>query len=188
MLGMTMISPLWRYMLLPLVLVAGSVGAVPSQAGPHSVAERPTLSGTSVAHRSHGAERYGRSEAELLRYLRRNRSRMDPIEGIWYTTEGHRMAVVRDRSRVGRDFVAVLLTDTPSSQPLGEILAEFRMQHDGSYAALLLGGSQPPKRFTVAPSGNSLLHLPPLVWRREYPVHAYAQAAPVAAVRPDPRL
>jgi len=50
-------------------------------------------------------------------YLKANRRNLDPIEGVWdaYGPIPHRIGIVRDASKAGRDYVAFILrTENPS--------------------------------------------------------------------------
>ena len=51
------------------------------------------------------------SEPGFVKYLDTHRQNLDPIEGIWDGAETvpHRIGIVRDHSRPGRDFVGFML-------------------------------------------------------------------------------
>jgi serine protease Do len=52
------------------------------------------------------------SEAEFLAYVKENERALDPIEGIWSEGRGnqYRIAIKKDASKPGRDFVAFILS------------------------------------------------------------------------------
>src|ERR1700722_1294989 len=62
-------------------------------------------------------ETIGISENEFLAYLKRNRKSLDPIEGVWFADSqyGNRIAIMRNTSKPGRDFIGFILnTDQPA--------------------------------------------------------------------------
>jgi hypothetical protein len=63
-------------------------------------------------------EKVALSESDLKDYLRKNQSTLDPIEGIWTDGLPHKLGIVRDANKPGRDFIAYTLTpDLASWQP-----------------------------------------------------------------------
>ena len=54
-------------------------------------------------------------------YLDRNRQNLDPIEGVWYgdLPRAHSIAIMRNGSKPGREFVGFLLADHLASWPNG---------------------------------------------------------------------
>ena len=57
------------------------------------------------------------SEGEFAAYLKANQRSLDPIEGIWNTfgRVPHRIGIMRDTSKPGRDFVGFILdTENPT--------------------------------------------------------------------------
>jgi hypothetical protein len=57
------------------------------------------------------------TEEEFAAYLKTNRRNLDPIEGVWngYGPLPHRIGIMRNASKPGRDFVAFVLgTENPS--------------------------------------------------------------------------
>ena len=57
------------------------------------------------------------TEVELANYLHANPRLLDPIEGIWiaYGPVTHRIAITRNASKPGRDFIGFLLnTENPT--------------------------------------------------------------------------
>lgn len=49
------------------------------------------------------------SENEFLAYLQKHQATLDPIEGIWSDGSADRVAIMRDKSKPGRDFVGFML-------------------------------------------------------------------------------
>jgi hypothetical protein len=63
-------------------------------------------------------EKVALSETELKAYLKKNRAALDPIEGIWTDGLPHKLGIVRDATKPGREFIAYTLTpDLASWQP-----------------------------------------------------------------------
>jgi hypothetical protein len=55
-------------------------------------------------------ERVALTETDLMAYLRKNQAILDPIEGIWSDGLPNRIAILRDKSMPGRDFIAFTLS------------------------------------------------------------------------------
>ncbi len=80
-------------------------------------------------------EKVALSESDLKAYLRKNQSTLDPIEGIWSDGLPHRLGIIKDTSKPGRDFIAYTLTpDLPSWQPGYKKMDIARGDAPGSYA------------------------------------------------------
>jgi hypothetical protein len=148
------------------------------------VVEHPVVSADSAVTLAAAAEQDDRSESDLRRYLVDNRTELDPIEGVWYSKRGHRVAVVRDRASPDRGFVGVLLTDTLANWRAGQVKAKFQLRGDGEYAATVYGDDHAPRHYDAALYRDLLLHMPPLTWGQEAPL----RPEQVGALDPlDPR-
>ncbi len=74
------------------------------------------------------------SESNLTAYLKKNRAMLDPIEGIWTDGLPHKLGIVRDATKPGRDFIACILTpDLPNWQPGDKKMDIARSDTPGSY-------------------------------------------------------
>jgi hypothetical protein len=102
-------------------------------------------------------------------WLRVNRERLDPLEGIWYD-RGHRVAIIRDEPGTGRDFVAVMLTaDSTTWQP-GMIRAEFTRTPEGGYRVRHHTTDFALRRGPATIFKNLILRMAPQAWGRAWPV------------------
>ena len=68
------------------------------------------------------------SEAQLAHYFRTNAQKLDPIEGIWYASDQmqSRVAILKNGTRPGRDFIAVILNTRNLSWEAGDKKADLR--------------------------------------------------------------
>ena len=79
-------------------------------------------------------EKVALSESNLTAYLKKNRATLDPIEGIWTDGLPHKLGIVRDATKPGRDFIACILTpDLPNWQPGDKKMDIARSDTPGSY-------------------------------------------------------
>ena len=79
-------------------------------------------------------EKVALSETELKAYLKKNRATLDPIEGIWTDGLPHKLGIVRDATKPGRDFIAYTLTPVlPNWQPGDKRMDIARSDAPGSY-------------------------------------------------------
>lgn len=65
-------------------------------------------------------EKVALSEVELKSYLKKNRVTLDPIEGIWTDGLPHKLGIVRDASKPGREFIAYTLTPDIANWQAGD--------------------------------------------------------------------
>jgi hypothetical protein len=75
-------------------------------------------------------------EAELLAYFRTNRQTLDPIEGVWFGNDAvrSRVAIVKNSSKPGRDFIAFILnTRNPTWQRGDRKIDIVRGERSGVY-------------------------------------------------------
>lgn len=70
------------------------------------------------------------TEAEARSEIERNRHRLDPVEGLWYS-RGGRLAVLREEGGTGGTFFAVRLA--AGGAPSNELAAVFRRTPRGGY-------------------------------------------------------
>ena len=68
------------------------------------------------------------SEAELATYFKTNAPKLDPIEGIWYAMDRmqSRVAILKNESKPGREFIAVILNTRNASWKAGDKKADLR--------------------------------------------------------------
>jgi len=75
------------------------------------------------------------AEQDFMDYLRKNQATLDPIEGIWTDGLPHRLGIIRDASRPGRDYLAFTLTpDAPNWVTGYKKMDITRGETPGSYA------------------------------------------------------
>jgi hypothetical protein len=130
-------------------------------------------------------------EAMVRATLERRGNSLDPIEGIWSSSSGYRVGVVRDSTRAGR-FIAVMLTDTVAGWRPGDLKAEFVRSPDGTYATTIYSREHVALHPSVyMPDGDGariyrgvLLHMAPFTWAKEFP-EVPGDAARLASA--DPR-
>ena len=137
------------------------------------ITEYPTISGDSAGAAAAGRPIEPRSESVLRRELASRRSRLDPIEGIWYGG-GYRVAVVRNQ-KPGR-FRAIMLTADSGGWTPGQVRAEFRALGEGGYTARYWAQDQTLRHLDARIYRNQLLHMPPFTWGREWPADSSRQA------------
>ena len=117
-------------------------------------------------------------EAELLAYFRTNRQTLDPIEGIWSANDPvqSRIAIVKNSSKPGRDFIAIILsTRNPTWQGGDRKIDIVRGERQGVYrgdyyfddyqgkrVAFTLRGP-PANRFVIQKTDESA----PIIFTRE---------------------
>jgi hypothetical protein len=67
-------------------------------------------------------------EEELQDYFRTNAPKLDPIEGIWRASDRlqSRVAVLKNNSKAGRDFIAIILNTKNLSWQKGDKKADIR--------------------------------------------------------------
>lgn len=138
------------------------------------VQEDPKLTDEDVSRLTEAAEQTGRTETEIRRYLDANKNRLDPIEGIWYNSEGHRFGIVRDNKPGRRDFAAILLSEKVERWKVGQVKAEFKKLPDGSYSNIFYSGRHFPLHLEIYERGRRggailrrnglLLHIAPITW------------------------
>ncbi len=73
-------------------------------------------------------EKVVRSEPDLRSYFDSNAEHLDPIEGIWTTLPDnkYKLAIFRDSTTNGRDFVATILRSDEPEWPEHQVKAEFQ--------------------------------------------------------------
>jgi acetolactate synthase regulatory subunit len=64
-------------------------------------------------------EKYPGSRDDFVAYLQDHRRSLDPIEGIWTDGLPHRIGIIRDTSKPGRDFIGFNLDTNSPTWPLG---------------------------------------------------------------------
>jgi hypothetical protein len=115
------------------------------------------------------------SEMELKHYFKTNAQKLDPIEGIWRASGVQiRTAILKNNSRPGRDFIAVLLeAQNPTWKP-GDKKADLRRERPGVYRGGFYREDYQEKRIMIKmqlPSANQLAvsfdGTDPLVFVRE---------------------
>jgi hypothetical protein len=144
------------------------------------IGQNPKLSDEEAKKLAANAEKIERSEADIRRkYLERDAKKLDPIQGIWYSSEKDRFAVFRDKKSKSRDFVAFLLSGENDLWEKGHVKAEFKKLNDGSYDdiyydkkhyPLYPGTNERNRKGGAVIRRNLILHIPPVSWRREYPL------------------
>lgn len=142
------------------------------------ISENPILSEEEIKQLTANAEKISLSEQEIRKYLDKNAFRLDPIEGIWYDSEGTRVGIIRDVKPGRRDFVAIMLSEKIERWSSGQVKAEFSKLPDGSYNVILYNSRHFPLHLSSYQRGQTggagirrrvLLHLPPLTWGKVYP-------------------
>jgi hypothetical protein len=107
-------------------------------------------------------------EAQVREFLDRNRSTLDPIEGIWYDAHG-RIGVVRNGTGK-HSFIAVQLASDSGRAKPGTVIGRFVRKGADKYDADLVtakgGISHPDAQIHK----RVLLRLSPGIWGKAYPV------------------
>lgn len=151
---------------------------------------RPSAEETSVLAAERARDTRDPVAAEA--WLRANRERLDPLEGIWYD-RGYRVAIIRDEPGTGRDFVAVMLTDDSTTWQPGMIRAEFTRALGGGYRVHHYTSDHAVRRGPATIYKNLILRMAPQAWGRVWPVAPHEAGlldpdnprAPVIARRED---
>jgi hypothetical protein len=133
------------------------------------VSEQPSLSAAEAAAAAARAEVTQWSESRVREYLVHNASRLDPLEGIWYSDKS-RFGIVRDRVPARRDFIGVLLSDGVENWKPGQVKAEFVKEHDGSYKARYFYGDHALHHLHADLDKRLLLRMPPVIWGKSFPI------------------
>lgn len=118
------------------------------------------------------------SDAELAGYYATNAAALDPIEGIWQGNDPtqSRVAVVRNNSKPGRDFVAFVLNkQNPTWQRGDKLLDLARGERAGVYRGNYYFDDYQTKPVAITlrgpPENRFVVHLPndanPLVFAKE---------------------
>lgn len=131
---------------------------------------RPTAEQTTALATERAATR--RDPVAVETWLRANRERLDPLEGIWYD-RGYRVAIIRDSAEIGRDFVAVMLTADSATWEPGMIRAEFARTSDGGYRVRHYLRDHGLRRGPAYIYRNQILRMAPQAWGRLWPQPAH---------------
>jgi hypothetical protein len=100
------------------------------------------------------------SENEVKSYLDTERSRLDPIEGIWYTGQNtYKMAILRE-SKASNTFIAVVLQSSNDSWKNGYIKAEIKKGEIG-YSAIYYNGNFSKVKYDVSIYKNTIMGMGP---------------------------
>lgn len=132
------------------------------------ISEQPSLDADSTAALLRTAPYDPRGEAELMGYFAARGDALDPIEGIWFTKDGARYAIVQRNDAAG-EFVAITLRDPAAAWSAGHIKAWFTSADADVYDVNLLAADRTSRRFVAVIRRDMLLHMAPLTWGREYP-------------------
>jgi hypothetical protein len=118
-----------------------------------------------------------RSEVELKHYFKTNAPKLDPIEGIWRASDlvQTRAAILKNNSKPGREFIAVLLEARNPTWKPGDKKADIRRgERPGVYRGGFYREDYQEKRIVIKlqlPSANqfalSVEGVDPLVFVRE---------------------
>lgn len=147
------------------------------------IGQNPKLTDAQAADLKAKAEKIARSEDDIKAYFTKNASKLDPIEGLWYASNGNRFATFKDKKPGKRDFVAVMLSDGVADWEKGQVKAEFSKLKDGSYTVVYYNAKHFPLYIDVYERGTAgsgrirrglILHMPPFSWGKELPVDVSA--------------
>lgn len=127
---------------------------------------RPNAEETTASAKERTATR--RDPAAVEAWLRANRGRLDPLEGVWYD-RGYRVAIIRDSAETGRDFVAVMLTADSATWEPGMIRAEFARTPAGGYRVRHYLRDHGLRRGPATIYRNQILRMAPQAWGRIWP-------------------
>ncbi|MEP7345629.1 MAG: S41 family peptidase [Gemmatimonadaceae bacterium] len=149
----------------------------------------PAISDSERVRLAASAETRPIDEADLRRKLSSKASRLDPIEGIWYTV-GYRVGIVPDESRSPGDFVAIVLQSDSASWQRGQVKARFHRLRDGSYRTVAYADDHSRRDVTSRLYRDVLLNITPTHWGRAFPLapHQSGTLDPVDPSRPTVRL
>lgn len=116
------------------------------------------------------------SEEGLKAYFQTNAATLDPIEGVWTGNDParSRIAIMRNSTKPGREFVAVVLgTMNPSWHPGDKKLDILRGERPGVYRGSFFLDDYQEKKVAITlrgpPENRFLVHLPegpPLAFRK----------------------
>jgi len=117
-------------------------------------------------------------EDELQAYLRTNRQTLDSIEGIWTGNDPmqSRIAIMKETSRPGRDFIAFILSTKNTAWHNGDKKMDVvRGERPGVYRADYYFDDYRAKKAAItlrgAPAGRFVVHMPddsdPIIFSRE---------------------
>lgn len=143
------------------------------------VGEYPPLSDADKERLAHSAPTLDRGEKRVRSILDARRSRLDPIEGIWFAADGSRIGVIPAPGGGANEFVAVTLETKTPGWRVGMVKAFFTRVEDGSYDATLFNDDHVPvhpavyfrnARTGVTVQNGLRLHVPPYTWGKEYPL------------------
>jgi hypothetical protein len=145
------------------------------------VLEGPEVSEAEAKTLADTAEVVERSESSIRAYLVTNAGKLDPIEGIWYSSEGYRTGIIRDEKPGRRDFVAVMLTPNVPAWRAGQVKAEFSRIAADTYSAVLYVDDHSARHPIIAVPGGPpragariykglLLEMAPRAWGKEFPL------------------
>ncbi len=139
---------------------------------PHLFLYQADVTDTTDAARRKGAVRTrALSEAAARSYLTNNRSRLDPIEGLWYDLN-LRVAIVPAPGQPSGHFEAVVLqSDTASWKP-GDVRAQFIRRPDGEYDVTIWSRAKSVKELRGVVYKRVMLRMSPGIWGKEFPVAA----------------
>lgn len=139
------------------------------------VGELPRLAPEEAARLAAAAPSLDLNEAAIRAAIEKRRDR-DPIEGIWYASDGSRYGIIE---RAKRKFTAIVMQTSVANWKAGQIKAEFAKLDDGTYDVTLYNDDHAPVHPAVyardARGGAAiryglLLHMPPITWGKEFPV------------------
>jgi len=141
--------------------------------------ERAVIDSAETRRRAATVERRSISEQDARAYFRNRRSRLDPIEGIWYD-RGLRVAIVPDSSRLPNGYVAVVLAGDTIGWPPGAVRARITRRDGNKYDVALSTPSYAQVHRRGVIYRHVVLRLSPGIWGKEFPV------APVDSGTLDP--
>ncbi|NOT07484.1 MAG: hypothetical protein HOP28_04675 [Gemmatimonadales bacterium] len=149
----------------------------------------PAVTPEETARLAAQAERRDIDEARVRAELDRRKGRLDPIEGIWYAP-GYRIGILREPTKGGPDFTAVVLQSDSAQWRPGQVKGRFWRNRDGSYRTIYAADDHSRRDVTSRVYRNLLLTMSPVTWGRAYPLapHEVGSLDPVDPTRPTVRL
>lgn len=126
-------------------------------------------------------ERIPWTESQVRAYLHQNLTRLDPIEGIWTDGLPRRLAIIRDATQPGRDFVAFTLTPDPANWQAGDKKMDVaRGNAPGAYAITYYQNDFSAAALVVSLENNRRFQFILNVGDQSFPV-AFTKLEPPAA-------
>lgn len=122
-----------------------------------------------TTRRAAAVQRLNVTEASARAYYTRRRTKLDPIEGIWYD-RGVRVAVIPDSTLGAGRFVAVMLSSDTSIWQPGTVRAHFTRRPNGGYDAQVSEPNYALAHRRAEIYRHVLLRMSPGIWGKEFPV------------------